>query len=411
MNISTQVWENILDFLDPKYIEMIRLVSHNFSDFNQHPQVILSKDTDNIGDIGVFWAAKNCNLKVLKWLYSHYSVVNDATVHSMVYAVQSDTKKSLEVLKWLQTKLSINTDSFDCRSVFIETAKRGNLRVLKYLYSHPINGHEITKNDICFFYNVLGYVFEYGYFNVLKWICSTYKLLRSDINVNHVFYGVASSGKLKMLKWLHSRLSFTEIEARCLNCCAIKRAATKGHLKVLKWLHKTFNFTPEDVRNEGNTAIKEAVKENHFHTFKWLVSTFNLTEADIRSENNYIIKTASSRCNLKLLQWLYAGSFLAEKDIDVMTHGCIFTFSHSHEEKIEILNWIFSTFEWTRKNIKDTCEAMIMSRNYDLIRWLHSAFILTDEEIGVCSDIVLLFADKEVRGWLEANFKRYQSPF
>lgn len=247
---------------------------------------------------------------------------------------------------------------------------------------------------------------------VLKWLYSTFNIKKNVISHNKfsTIRIVAENGHLEVLKWLHSvfKLKKKNIQRDDLpdfkqdiilqRNSAFLLAAENGHLEVLKWLHSTFNLTSEDIRRNNNGAFRWATFNGHLPVLKWLHSTFNLSDEDIRSNNNLA------------LRWATRGGIYKETENTRIT-GENELFLVPVETRLEILNWLHSTFNLTRKDLensgdchsKSTFFRAVKHNDLEILMWLYSAFGLTERDLSSEDTIFQLSVSKgylEVSQWL-----------
>ena len=293
-------------------INLINYVLKYFPKINTH---LLTKNIIQNGDLNIieyFYKTKlnhfyhklinisfeSNNLNVVKWFHNNFKF----NTHSVIKAIKTE---NINIIKYM-----LDND-FNCTKTAFEVAcSTGNLDIIKLIHDYEFyfgcnseytlimnnaivsNNNELVTylyyNNYKFKNNSIIYAIHYSDLNMIKTII--------DIGYNiytcyeDVYYNVALSGNLEMLKYFKSMFEF--------NNNMFYAAAKNGKLECLQWLKD--NNCPYS----SNTYIG-AINNGNIHNLNWL------------KNNNCPLCEGMYECainldNILVIDWLLNNNFTYE---------------------------------------------------------------------------------------------------
>ena len=159
------------------------------------------------------------------------------------------------IAKPVEGNLKFYTGTDKLNAIFINNAKDGNLKVVKYLISQGADIH--AEDDLALRWSVTN-----GHLKVVKYLVS------QGINIHvwddYAFRGSASNGHLETVKYLVSQGA--NIHAR--NNEALRWSANNEYFKVVKYLASK----GADIYANNNEALQWSIENNHTEITKYLKS-------------------------------------------------------------------------------------------------------------------------------------------
>jgi len=183
-NIPPEIWEEILEFLQPSELKKMSQISHFLREI-----------------IGL-----NKNFKMMLFLYLN-DVWDDHSPLNTFF--RSCVNNHLEASQWLYSTFNFTTESIS-----------SSMRV-------------IMMEQLIF----------KGHFRVLQWLHSTFNLIKNTQKYN-ILLEACRNGDLEIAKWSHSISNFTREDiVGDWTCRPLQIACNNGHTEVAKWLYFTFDLT------------------------------------------------------------------------------------------------------------------------------------------------------------------------
>ncbi len=229
----------------------------------------------NLNWVSCLMAAKNGQLKTLKWL--KYIICEG---HEYDISGIAAYYGHYDVLKWLiENECEIN------QTTCYAAVEAGHLNILKLLKENGCVLDEIVTNDAVY----------YGHLNILKWLKENDGKFTGDLCNT-----AALVGNLDILIWLKEN-GFSVTGETC------SAAAENGHLNIIKWLIEN------GCEHHKSAIALYAAYGGFIHIFEWLITNNHKLNKD------FIFDRAEIHRYTHVLEWLTKNGYIRDEN-RVMTY-------------------------------------------------------------------------------------------
>lgn len=189
----------------------------------------------------------------------------------------------------LATYLYKTSDSIDSYESFEVSCIYGNIIMSKFLYN-------IYGNDIHGDYGYIFYMSCYdGHINIMQWIYKTFNLKNDDIDKKIISEYVFNFGYFDIIKWLYELklLDDDNMYKYFLIVCKC------GYMDIAKWIYNNYKI---DIHQNNEEAFASVCCNGHIEIAKWL---YELGDVDIHVDCDIIFNDACKNDRLDIAKWLF----------------------------------------------------------------------------------------------------------
>ncbi|TDH73963.1 hypothetical protein CCR75_002628 [Bremia lactucae] len=317
------------------------------------------------------------NLKMLHYLHDNFGnkMVDDVAVDSQDAIAHAAANGRLDLVKWyceMKGPYAFGWNVMDAaiahnHMVVVQYLNQvlGNRCTRRGLERAALNGHlRAVKwlNDSRYYeirtFKSLENAIIGGHLDIVQYVMQTVEVAYTSWN-QAALAAAVTYGQRHILEWLHVRASKAEVAHNRyfrfeVFTNQLYGVAKSGYLEVLQWLHE--NHYPVHCRRAH--AVRGAVAGGHKNIVEWLEKTF---KGLIRQRHRIRIDKAGGFGDLEFVQWLYyQGYRLTAHTMD----------NAAADGFLSIVRWMHESVE----NSKCTVAAMdrAAANNFlDVVKYLH----------------------------------------